>query len=596
MNKRYVSFLQKWLILLVTMLTASLMSSAMASQTPHNNFTQLTNEYFDTIYLPFNPTLATQLGVHQYDDQLEDYSKVGMDAKIKRFQAFAKRVEAVNPAQLDEQQQGNRELILNSIRSQLLTLQKIRPWEKNPDYYISGTPNSIVPTGIANSAFVIMEREYAPVNDRLRAFVAREKRMPAVLSNAKKNLRNPPKIFTDIAIEQLPGIISFFQKDVPMAFDEATDPVLKKEFVKSNAAVIASLQSFQAWLKHDLLPRSHGDFRIGADAFSKKLQYDEMVDLPLDQLLAIGWANLRENQRAYDQLIKKLGHGKSSSQVKVMVDADHPASNQLLNTFSSTFNDLTAFINKNNIITIPSSVPPVMEETPPFMRATTLASMDTPGPFETGAGRAYFNVTLPNAEWSKAKQADYMSTFNYAAINDTVIHETYPGHYVQLLWVHQLPDRVRKTLHTTSNLEGWAHYCEQMMLDEGFGKELDAQKRDMLRLGQLQGALLRNARFIVGIQMHTGKMTPEQSAAFFVKEGRQSKTVALVEVKRGTGDPTYLYYTLGKLLIQKLRADVQAKEGSAFNLKKFHDDFMSQGAPPIKLVRKALLKDDSPVL
>jgi len=183
-----------------------------------------------------------------------------------------------------------------------------------------------------------------------------------------------------------------------------------------------------------------------------------------------------------------------------------------------------------------------------------------------------------------------------------VVHEAYPGHYIQFLWMHRIDDRVRKLIGANSNDEGWAHYCEQMMLDEGFGQPgsgsgaKNEREAKLLRLGQLQDALLRNARFIVGIQMHTGQMSMEQAIDFFVTQGFQSREVGEVETKRGTSDPTYLYYTLGKLQILKLRADLQAREGSDFKLEQFHDDFMRQGFPPIKLVRRALLHDDSPTL
>jgi uncharacterized protein (DUF885 family) len=234
------------------------------------------------------------------------------------------------------------------------------------------------------------------------------------------------------------------------------------------------------------------------------------------------------------------------------------------------------------------------------MRATTTASMDTPGPYEAHATEAYFNVTLPDPSMTLAEVDGYMHGFNVGTLISTAVHETYPGHYVQFLWLPQAPSKVRKLLGANTDVEGWAHYCEQMMLDEGYGQPgegaKDAREAKMLRLGQLQDALLRNARFIAGIEMHTGKMGVEQAEEFFQKEGYQSKESAVVETKRGAGDPTYLYYTLGKLEIMKLREDVKKKEGAAFSLERFHDDFLKQGFPPIKIVREAMLGDDSPTL
>ena len=246
---------------------------------------------------------------------------------------------------------------------------------------------------------------------------------------------------------------------------------------------------------------------------------------------------------------------------------------------------------------------PTLEETPPFMRATTQASMDSPGPFETHSTKALFNVTLPEASWSAQKTSEYMAAFNVGTIVSTSVHEAYPGHYTQFLWQPQFPSTIRKLLGANTNIEGWAHYCEQMMLDEGYNAPgvgaKDEHESKLIRLGQLQDALLRDARFIVAIRMHTGvggELTIPQAEDFFVNEGYQSRPIAEVETKRGTSDALYLYYTLGKLEIMKLRADVQQREGASFSLQRFHDDFMRQGFAPIKVIRKVMLHDDSPVL
>jgi uncharacterized protein (DUF885 family) len=558
-----------------------------------NQFVRVSDEYFDQVYFRYAPSTGTQDGFHQYDSQLEDDSRQAIDAEIAALESFEQRIEAIRPddSAADFVPRSDREIVLANIRSQLLTLKTIRPWAKDADNYSSTC---------ANAAFVLMERKFAPPDDRLRSLIAREKQMPALLAAAHQNLQNPPRIFTQIAIEQLPDIITFFEHDVPQAFADARDPELHAEFAKSNAAVIVALNDYLHWLQTDLLPRSNGDFRIGADAFHKKLEYDEMVDLPLDKLLQIGWADLRKNQDHFQQVAAELDPGKDPRTVLAELDAMHPAPDQLLDSFRATFNSLVSFIETHHIVTIPSNVRPIVEETPPFMRATTFASMDTPGPYEKHATEAYFNVTLPDPSMTPAQVEGYMHSFNIGTIISTAVHEAYPGHYVQFLWLPQAPSKVRQLLGANTDVEGWAHYCEQMMLDQGYGQPgqgaKDEREAKFLRLGQLQDALLRNARFIVGIEMHTGNMTVEQAEDFFQKEGYQSKETAIVETKRGAGDPTYLYYTLGKLEIMKLRADVQKKEGAAFSLEKFHDDFLQQGFPPVKIVREAMLGDNSPTL
>jgi uncharacterized protein (DUF885 family) len=536
---------------------------------------QEVDRFFDDVYFKFNPTVGTASGFHQYDTQLEDYSKTALDASMKALHR-AEREFAALPADPD------RDLILSYIRASLLDMEKVRTWEKNPDIYSSGVTNSI---------FVIMSRNFAPAADRLKSVIARERLVPAVFEAARANLKNPPRIYTEIAIEQMPGIVSFFQNDVPAAFKQVTDPKLLAEFQESNGSVIDALKRYQAFLQNDLLARSGGDFRLGADLYRKKLLYEEMVDLPLDKLLEIGMADLRRNQEAFKQTAAKIDASKTPQQILDEATRDHPAPDHLLQSFRDVLGGLKDYIATRKIITIPSPVLPILEETPPFMRALTTASMDTPGPYEQVAKEAFFNVTLPEASWTPQQMEEHMQGFNRGTIMSTAIHEAYPGHYVQFLWMQTIPSKVRKLLSANSNAEGWAHYCEQMMLDEGYGNG-DLK----LRLGQLQDALLRDARYIVGIEMHTGKMTYSQGIDFFVNEGYQTRTNAERETKRGTSNPTYLYYTLGKLEIMKLREDYRKMRGSAFTLQEFHDRFMREGTPPIKIVRKALLGDDSPVL
>jgi uncharacterized protein (DUF885 family) len=532
--------------------------------------TAMVDRFFDEYYFRFNPTQGTSAGFHQYDTKLEDYSRAAVRERgdiLRRFESeFEKQ-----PASDD------RDLILGKIRSDLLELDNIRQWEKNPDTY-SG--------GVTSSVFVIMSRNFAPAPERLKAVIARERQMSAVFDAARANLKNPPRIYTEVAIEQLPGIVSFFEKDVPSAFAQVQDADLLADFKKSNAAVIAALQSYEKFLKDDLLPRSKGDFRIGADNYRKKLAYDEMADTPLDELLKMGYADMRNNQEQFRKVAAGINPKRTPAQLLDDLQKDHPAPSNLLQSVRDVLSGLRDFITSHQIIDIPSPVPPIIEETPPFMRALTFASMDTPGPYERVAKEAFFNITLPEQNWPKAQIEEHMAGFNRGTIISTAIHEAYPGHYVQFLWVQQISSKVRKLLGCGSNAEGWAHYTEQMMLDEGYGGG-----DPKLRLGQLQDALLRNARYIVGIEMHTGRMTFEQGVDFFVKEGYQTRANGERETKRGTSDPTYLVYTLGKLQIMKLREDYKKMRGDQFTLREFHNNFMKQGFPPIQLVRRALLSE-----
>jgi len=552
------------------------------AQSRDAQFNALADRFFNEVVFHFDPAQATSAGFHQYDGDLPSNSRAEIQEHVAALEKWDATVRGFDPQGLSAWAATDRELMLSQIQSQLLELQSVRDWEKNPDVYSSSVTNAI---------FVVMSRTFAPPAERLKSVMARERQIPRVLASARENLENPPQVFTEIALEQMQGIESFYQKDVPEAFSKVTDRQLLAEFRKTNQGAIDALRAYETWMKNDLLPRSHGDFRLGAETYRKKLLYDEMVDLPLDRLLAIGYEDLRRNQAEFRRVAAQIDSKRTPQQILQDLENDHPAGSGLLDAFRNTLGGLRGFIEQRHIVTIPSPVLPIVEETPPFMRALTTASMDTPGPYEKVAKEAFFNVTLPDPRWTPRQSEEYLQGLNHGTIVSTAVHEAYPGHYTQFLWVQNLPSKTRKLLGCSTNAEGWAHYSEQMMLDEGYGSG-DLK----LRLGQLQDALLRDARYVVGIQMHTGPMTLDQGIEFFVKEGYQTRPMAEKEAKRGTSDPTYLYYTLGKLEILKLRNDYKKMKGAQFSLQEFHDAFMKQGTPPIKLVRRALMGNDSPAL
>jgi uncharacterized protein (DUF885 family) len=544
-------------------------------------FGSLLDQFLD-FYYPLHPSAATAAGFHQFDTKLEDFTAAGQEEVARGLKNYLAKFQALDGSKLPPDTAADLGWMIANIRGELLEIEDIQPWRKDPEVY-SGTAT--------NSIFIVMKRNFAPPEARLRSVIARERQIPKALAAARQNLQNPPKIYVEIALEQLPDEADFYRKDVPEAFSAVKDPRLLAEFKAANDAVIEAFGSYQKYLQDSVLPHADGDFRIGAENYRKKLLYDEMVDIPLDRLLEIGYADLHRNQQAMKEVAAKIDPNKPVQEVLAGIQKKHPAPDQLMQSFRDTFKGLRDFINEKKIVTIPAGPPPILEDTPPFMRATTSASMDTPGAFESKAREAFFNVTTPDPKWPADRTEQWMESFNNSMIPGTAIHEVYPGHYLQFLWINQSPSKVRKLFFCGSNAEGWAHYDEQMMLDEGYGNG-----DPVLRMGQLEDALLRNARYIVGIQMHTGNMTIDQAKEFFIKEGYQLPPVADVETKRGTGDPTYLVYTLGKLQILKLREDYRKKRGSDFTLLDFHDKFMQQGGVPLKIIRKAMLGDDSPTL
>ena len=527
-------------------------------------------------YFRRNPTSATDLGVHTYDDRIEDVSAAAVADELAAARGFLARLATIDPAGLAPADQIDREFLTHVLDASVLQLDVIKPWARDPDTYSSG---------LTNAAYVMIKRTFAPPDVRMKALTARMKAMPAMLVEARRNLVSPPRVYTEIAIQQLDGNRAFFDTAVVDAFSGVTDAALVADFTQARKAVMQALADYKQWLQKDLLPKSTGDFAYGADTYRRRLAAEEMIDTPLDSLLQMAEADLRKNQQAFAETAHLIDRTKPVATVLATVERDHPASDELLGTTQRELDALASFIRERRIVSVPDAPPVKVKETPPFMRATTSASMDIPGPFETQASEAYYNMTLPDPTWPKADQEAFMGQWYFPAITNVSVHEVWPGHYLQFLYSRQLSSDIRKVFGAATNSEGWAHYAEQMMMDEGFHAD-----NPRYRLAQLQDALLRDARFIVGIRMHTQGMSVKEAETFFEKEAYQSAPVARAESKRGTSDATYGYYTMGKLAIMKLRDDYKAKVGSAYTLQAFHDAFIRCGPIPIPLVRREILR------
>jgi uncharacterized protein (DUF885 family) len=544
------------------------------SSNAQTDFDHKASEYL-SYYYAHNPIRATGLGIHSYDDQMPDWSETALKKEAADLEVFQKQFENIDAKQLDLSRQIDRQLAINDIKSTLLDLQSIKPLEKRPNRYSEEACESV---------FSLIKRPFAPLPERMKLAIKRMALIPVLLDQGKTNLKQAPKICVEIALEEIDGSISFFKTTAPQAFASVKDAALNSEFKAQQERVLAALEDYKAWLKQDLLPRSLPNFAIGKDNYEAKIAYDEMVDTPLEKLLGQGYSELKRLQDQFVEVAKSINPNQSASEVFVAVSAKHPQPQELVPAVNGVLNSIRQFCIDGKIVSIPSPEPLHVENTPEFERALSFASMDTAGPFEKVARDSYYYVTPVEPTWSKEKIEQHMRFFSNADLINTSVHETFPGHYVQFLWIQKTPSDVRKVFGCSSNAEGWAHYCEEMMLDQGLNK---GDKE--LKLVQLHDALLRCCRYIVGIQMHTQGMKFEDAVTFFMKEGYQEKANAERESKRGTMDPTYLVYTLGKLEIKKLRADYKEKMGDKFTLQDFHDKFLAQGCPPIKLVRQALL-------
>jgi uncharacterized protein (DUF885 family) len=560
-------------------------------------YDSLVEQYFASVFA-FAPSWGTQVGFHEYDKQLENLSATALKNNEATLIDYRRRFSDPAFLQLPRAQRLDLSMVQANISASLLDLQELHSLNRDPDRY---------PSLIADSVFSLAKRNFAPVDERLVSVISRIEKAPSLLIAGRENIQpdKVPRIYAEVALEQLPGTIELFKTTIPAAFASA-NPELKEKFEKANAKLIAELLSYQAFVKEKILPNAHGQFAIGEAAYCKKLAFDEMEDEKLDVILANGYKELRRLQERFKQLAHEINPKVSALECFESIASDHPQPDKLVSSTANVLDRIAAFIEEKKIVTIPSKDRVTVAESPSFMRALTFASMDTPGPYEDTAKEAFYYVTPVENDWDKKRIEEHMRFFSYADLINTSVHEAYPGHYVQFLWVKHAPSKVRKLLGCSSNAEGWAHYCEQLMIEQGLPAaanesndkrkkpEEEKLERAKLELVQIHDALLRVCRYIVGIEMHTRGLSYDNGREFFIKEGFMEKANAERETKRGTKDPTYLVYTLGKLKIIALKAEYMAKMGNKFDQRDFHDRFLKCGFPPLKIVRTEVLDLDLP--
>jgi uncharacterized protein (DUF885 family) len=550
-------------------------SPSSSSSPTGGDFARFVDDYFDAKFA-FEPTSGTANGLHQYDTALEDRSAARLAARVEELKAFRTRLAAIDRASLGFDDAIDAEAMAGQIDGELLDLETLKVYQINPMVY-AGFPGGTIDS--------LMKRNFAPPAERLRLVIGRLRGIPAIYAAARANLTTPPKEFTDLAIRQAKGSVGFFTGSVTMWAREAagSDAALWKEFETANATVVAAAGEFATWLEKDLLPRSTGAYAIGEASFLAKLKYEEMVETPLPALLARGQAQLEKDYAAFVETARVIDPKRTPAQVMAALSDTHPKADQLIPSVRASIERSRQFLIDKQIVTIPSDRVPLIQETPPYARDGGFASMDTPGPFETRATESFYYVTPVEKDWTPAHQEEHLRLFNPWVMTMIDVHEAFPGHYLQFLYAPRFPTKVRKLVFSGTNAEGWAHYCEQMMVDEGFGGG-----DPKYRLAQLQEALLRDARYVVGIQLHTAGWSVEQGAKLFEEKAFQEPANAYEEARRGAYNPTYLYYTLGKLEIQTLRDEYRSKKGAS--LQQFHDAFVAQGGLPIPLVRRILFR------
>ena len=570
-----VNQIDKMNLMRLTALIFSLIILAGCQPRPlEDDFLIFAEDYFNGL-LAYQPTFGTLSGIHQFDEMLEDFNRGRIDGRIEELRVQSARLAALREQTLVAGEAIDAEILQQRIGAEIFELVEERAWEKNPMIYM-GQPGEAIDA--------LIKRDFAPGRERIPAVVARMQGVPRLVDSMKANVQNPPREFTELALRMAQGSVAFFKDTVPRwAAPFAT--VAERGRVEK-AALLAQLAMEDAalWLQRDLLPRSKGSFVLGEARFLKKLRLEEMIDLPMKQLLATGEAALARDRDRFRVVAETFAPGATLTAVMSVLANDHPNESELLAATRATLEKTRRFLVDKQLLTLPSNLRPTVTETPPFARNGAFASMDSPGAFETKATEAYYYVTPPERDWSAARRRQHLRLFNRPVLEMITIHEAFPGHFLHFLYAERFPTKTRKLVTTGSTVEGWAHYAEQMMIEEGYGAG-----DPRIELAQLSEALLRDCRFIVGIKLHTGVWNVKQAARFFVDQAGQEPANADEEAYRGTYNPTYLYYTMGKLMVYQLRKDFARERGANYTLKSFHDTFVRQGGIPLAMIRKLML-------
>jgi uncharacterized protein (DUF885 family) len=551
-------------------------------------FNQLADEYL-TGYLAWRPLEAVQLGFHEYDGKLTDFSRASVDGELVRLKEFNRRLGGMNTAALSPQAYFDFRDLQAGIRRALFSMEEMGSYSRNPMTYAGALDVS-----------PYIKRDFAPLEQRVRSIIAILDQAPKVMAAGHANLEDSlPKPWVETAIEVGNGSADFLEKDLVEALKDLKDAALREEFNATDQRAVAEMRKFVKFLREEKLPKANSGFALGRDNFAKMLRTGELITQSPEEVLEIGLAELRREQALFAETAAKIDPARKPIEVFEQIQHDHPTAEGLIPDTRKALEAIRQFVVDHHIVAIPSEVRPRVEETLPFERASSFASMDSPGPFETKATEAYYYVTPVEAKWTEKEKDDWLSAFNYYTSDVVSIHEAYPGHYVQFLCMNaSRATRLEKILGSYAYIEGWAHYSEQMLIDEGYGsagrgpgKDPAEIKAAKYRLAQLDEALLRVCRLCVAIKMHCQGMSVEEATRFFHENCYYGEKPAHAEAMRGTFDPGYANYTLGKLMILKLRKDYQAEVGAAYSLEKFHDEFLRHGMPPVPLLREIFLKD-----
>ncbi|WP_041558719.1 DUF885 domain-containing protein [Novosphingobium sp. PP1Y] len=545
------------------------MAAAPAAEAPASAWKAFVQKTIDD-WMIQDPAFAVYQGAHQFDGRLPDWSEAGLAKRAAFLHSVIDRANAFTG--LSDADRFERDYLVQVAKGSLFWIEDADQPHTNPTWYING--------GLDPNVYV--SRNYADKATRMKAMIGFFKAVPTAAKNIRANLKpQMPASFIKLGVAGFGGFAEYYRGDARAAFADVQDPALQAEFKATSEAAANAMQQLADWLAAATPTQ---DFALGAERFSRMLAATEAVDAPLDELEAVGQADLKRNQEALKKACAAYAPGKDIQGCFDKMRADKPEGGPVT-AARKQIPDLTAFVRAHDLVTIPGTEQALVEESPPYNRQNS-AYIDPPGPFEKGIPSIYY-ISPPDPSWSKQKQQDYIPGKNDLLF--TSVHEVMPGHFLQFLHSNRSPSWVGRLWVGYAFAEGWAHYAEEMMWDAGLG---DGDPG--VHVGQLSNALLRNCRYLSAIGLHARGMTQEQSKRMFMDECYQDEGTAEQQAARGTYDPAYLNYTLGKLMIRKLRDDWTASRGGRGAWKQFHDSFLSYGGPPIPLVRQAMMHEDAP--
>jgi uncharacterized protein (DUF885 family) len=531
-----------------------------------------------------NPSIAAGNGLHQHDDTLEDFSVEGIRGQIATWHRLRAALQAVPLAGLTADERVDRRIMAGLIDGWLLDLESVKSWQKNLMVYASA-----VSSGVHN----LMTMESSPADVRARRIIAKLAGVPALLAAADANLTDPPRVMAERGVRMFRGAAGMLRSDVPLAFAGLSDAALKASLAQATTSAATAIDVFVDGFERERLPKAAGTYAVGRETLEARYRAEELIDIPAPQLLAIGERELEQAERAFIAAAATIDPRHHALAVWERILQDHPRRGQLVPAAQKAVDALQAFVTAKALVSLPSTEPVVVAAAPPYDLG--LASMHSSPPLEATPVKSYFYVTDAQVDWDAARQDAWLQKFNIPALTIITAHEVMPGHYVHSLFMRKTPGKIRRIWiglnpfpQPSSGQDGWAHYAEQLVLDEGFMAD-----DPRYRMAQLSEAMTRICRLISGIQLHTGAWTVDDAAKLFELRAHLPPPAARQEAERGTYDPTYGGYFLGKLQALRLRDDVRAKEGAGFDLRRFHERVMTNGIAPWWAHRQLLLPGDT---